>query len=78
MATTEKEINTSTYTEVLDGSGFAYCDTEVEYKFTDDASAPTGDGMVMNPRSQMTGMTGQKLWAKSTGFPAIVMSNPEV
>jgi hypothetical protein len=66
MATTLVTVNSSTYTEVLDGAGFAYSESEIEYLFS--ATTPTGDGMNLSAREQITGAAGQVLWARSVGF----------
>jgi len=77
MATTPVEVNNTTYTLVLDGAGFVYSEMEVEYLFS--ATQPSGKGMTLNPRNQMRGMTGQKLWAKSVVFALVdVLVSPEV
>lgn len=60
-------VNDTTYTEVLDGAGFCISDTEIKYAFGD--TTPTdADSFVLNPRNQINGMSGKKLWAKSVAF----------
>ncbi|DAB41117.1 MAG TPA: hypothetical protein CFH81_02125 [Sulfurovum sp. UBA12169] len=77
MATSKIQIHDTTYTLILDGEGFAYAEQEVEYLFAD--IQPTGGGMVLSPRNQMNGTTGQKLWARSVGFTSVdVFVNQEV
>lgn len=77
MATTPVEVNDTTYTLVLDGAGFVYSSEEIDYIFSD--TEPSGTGMRINPRNQMRGMTGQKLWAKSVVFTLVdVLVSPEV
>lgn len=73
MATTTVEVNDSTYTLVLDGAGFLYSDQEIEYK--DGPTQPTGKGNILNPRNQMYGMAGKKIWARSVVF---ALANVEV
>lgn len=77
MATTPIEVNDTTYTLVLDGAGFVYSSEEIEYLFS--PTQPSTTGMKLNPRNQMRGMTGQKLWARSVLFAlANVLVSPEV
>ncbi len=60
-------VNNTAYTEVLDGSGFCISDNEIKYAFGE--TTPTDeDSFTLNPRNQINGTTGKKLWAKSTVF----------
>ena len=57
-------VNNSTFTEVLDGAGFCTSDATIEYEFG--ATQPSGTGSFLrNPRDQMNGAAGKKLWAKA-------------
>ncbi len=60
-------VNNTTFTEVLDGAGFCISDAEITYEFGD--TQPTGaNDFTLNPRSQINGTEGKKLWAKSVVF----------
>ena len=77
MATIKIEVNKTTWTEVLSGNGFVFSNFEIEYSFSD--AAPTEDGFTISPGNQVTGTTGQTLWAKSSVFDiAQVFKNQEV
>ena len=73
MATTTVTINNSTWTEVLDGAGFAICPAGVYYSFH--ATAPTASFFV-DGGDQVNGTAGQKLWAKSISANATVSVSP--
>ena len=76
MATVKIPVSINTWTQVLDGGGFVYSSSEIEYNFS--ALSPIVDGFVVPPHYQVTGATGQILWAKSVGFySAFVFSNTE-
>jgi len=62
MATIEVEINNTTFTQVLDGEGFAICDSEALYAFGD--TSPTVAGFRVNPANQVNGKDGHILWSK--------------
>lgn len=64
MATTEIEVNKSTWTLVLDGLGFVYSEDRIQYDFK--ATSPTTERGILLPKcSQINGASGQKLWAKA-------------
>jgi hypothetical protein len=68
------EINDSTYTMVLDGAGFVTADIEVMYAFGD--TEPTDDdSFTRNPREQVNGDGGTKLWAKSVAYSKVAVSS---
>ncbi|MDM5264674.1 hypothetical protein PF327_10755 [Sulfurovum sp. XTW-4] len=70
-------INKSTFTLVLDGSGFAISDQHVIYAFSD-TQPSLGVGHSYPPNSQITGKVGKKLWALSRNYDeAIVYSEVE-
>ena len=62
MATTTVTVNDSTWTQVLDGEGFAICGASVLYSFH--ATAPTV-GFPIDGGNQVNGAAGEILWAKS-------------
>lgn len=67
MATTAVTVNDKTWTQVLVGSGFVYCEERIQYAFS--ATAPTIRGNLLPKFSQMTGVSTQTLWAKSVDEP---------
>ena len=73
MATSTIAINSSTWTQVLSGEGFAICSAMVRYSFH--ATAPAASFEVKGG-NQVNGATGQILWAKSIGATAGVSSSP--
>lgn len=77
MVTTPIQLNSISYTLVLDGEGFVFAPQETEYLFAD--IEPSGAGMIIPPGSQFRGTALQKLWARSVGFATSdVFANPEV
>ena len=77
MATIPIEVNSSTYTQVLDGAGFVYSSHEIQYLFAE--TQPSGEGMTLPPKGQMDGIATQKLCAKSSGYDKVnVFASPEV
>lgn len=73
MATTSVSINNSTWTQVLDGAGFAICQAGVYYSFH--ATAPTAQFFV-DGGNQVNGTAGQILWAKSISATSSVTVTP--
>ena len=72
------EVNDTTLTQVLDGEGFCYSETEIGYFFGVDAGAAETAGQItISPRNQLNGTDGQTLWAKCIGYKdAFVISTP--
>jgi len=71
-------INNETLTQVLDGEGFCYSENEIKYYFGADAATAEAAGRILlDPKSQINGIAGKILWAKSARFEtALVTSTP--
>jgi len=62
-------INSKTLTEVLDGAGFCYSESEIKYYFgANAAEAETAGEILLSPRTQINGIADKKIWAQTTGF----------
>jgi len=58
-------INNTSFTEVLDGAGFVWCDAaDVVYEFGDtQPSVVVDETAKRNPRDQVNGFADKTLWA---------------